>query len=951
MTGEKFKIQHLGALVAGESQASCWTESATEWPVMRGYLFAGRAAMRESFWTQTGSQVRIVRLKQTRSIFRIPESFTRRGLEGRYHRESIYPRAREQGSGEYIDEILTDRENGHSLYTQTHPWSLPRPPAVTGSHLSLSFGVQRGFYDPSGVHLDTTLPRPPKSCSQPDANIDESAGGRRACLGTGTVSHIPIPSHTYLSASTSMSTATAAATAAHPPRLAQLTEQLTCLFEAIDHSVRPTTRRRGCRQLWPPAVTRVRAGHAREDDGASTSTEGPPLPYPRSYAILYSSKPRLMHNDRSDGLPLRYSMVDHLSTAICTSFSTLPPFPGETIAIASVLAHHSRAPPATSAWSSSPLPPSSGSRVRRACTPPLLFVPSEDMRGWAAPHSFDFIVRALDLGLSTPSPLHLIPNCQVTDTNEKTGALLSQNDLHSIHNVELTDAPARNRLLRRRLWVPIGGALPFLARRGGVLLVNRTMVAASSTTTGRVGFDGAFAARNVGVAGKRIDGVHGIGMYRARTQVSHLQFGTCSWFGSSVSWGEAMGGAVRHNVCRFIHGVSELMISELIRDACNCVEAVLGAGSEGVDNSVVHKAGPEALGGCDKNVGQFCVDGRIRQIAQETMISAEQTYMMRGQTECTESKRLGANETGDKFKSNVVANGSRDHQMQPGPRGLRPSMGNLRRRQHGVIERKSTPPGFSAKPLMPPTPPKKLLRRARCAGFQLGPRRFSPRIHVDSPATPGELAAADGPGLATAVDAASGSLLFPEHRNSETESFSGLIVYCKVEDFHPDERGIAAGERPNPVPGDVSVPRAGSNDGHVPGQWRTDHAVVALEEHLGGSVGLAARKSGTSGGCKAVGMSWTAAVYARRRGRASASVMSDNGLAAASGGPLRIPGSEVVSHRAGAGGNQTYEKPMEVRGRDSYSPEGAVDNKIRRCREEEEGKLARTPGHVQLAHE
>ncbi|KAJ7153711.1 hypothetical protein C8R46DRAFT_1042092 [Mycena filopes] len=94
------------------------------------------------------------------------------------------------------------------------------------------------------------------------------------------------------------------------------------------------------------------------------------------------------------------------------------------------------------------------------------------------------------------------------------------------------------------------------------------------------------------------------------------------------------------------------------------------------------------------------------------------------------------------------------------------------------ICQKSTPPVFSAKPLMPPTP-KKLLRRARCAGFQLGPRRFSPRIHVDSPATPGELAAADGPGPATAVDAASGSLLFPEHRNSETESFSGLIVYCK----------------------------------------------------------------------------------------------------------------------------------------------------------------------------
>ncbi|KAJ7153698.1 hypothetical protein C8R46DRAFT_1227996 [Mycena filopes] len=42
-------------------------------------------------------------------------------------------------------------------------------------------------------------------------------------------------------------------------------------------------------------------------------------------------------------------LADNLSTAICTSFSTLPPFPGETIAIASVLAHHSRAPPATSA--------------------------------------------------------------------------------------------------------------------------------------------------------------------------------------------------------------------------------------------------------------------------------------------------------------------------------------------------------------------------------------------------------------------------------------------------------------------------------------------------------------------------------------------------------------------------------------------------------------------------
>ncbi|KAJ7153709.1 hypothetical protein C8R46DRAFT_1228009 [Mycena filopes] len=41
--------------------------------------------------------------------------------------------------------------------------------------------------------------------------------------------------------------------------------------------------------------------------------------------------------------------IDNLSTATCTSFSTLPPFPGETIAIASVLAHHSRAPPATSA--------------------------------------------------------------------------------------------------------------------------------------------------------------------------------------------------------------------------------------------------------------------------------------------------------------------------------------------------------------------------------------------------------------------------------------------------------------------------------------------------------------------------------------------------------------------------------------------------------------------------
>ncbi|KAJ7153718.1 hypothetical protein C8R46DRAFT_1042099 [Mycena filopes] len=202
------------------------------------------------------------------------------------------------------------------------------------------------------------------------------------------------------------------------------------------------------------------------------------------------------------------------------------------------------------------------------------------------------------------------------------------------------------------------------------------------------------------------------------------------------------------------------------------------------------------------------------------------------------------------------------------------------------ICQKSTPPGFSAKPLMPPTPPKKLLRRARCAGFQLGPRRFSPRIHVDSPATPGELAAADGPGPATAVDAASGSLLFPEHRNSQTESFSGLIVYCKVEDFHPDERGIAAGERPNPVPGDVSVPRAGSNDGLENGPCRSG---------IGGAPW---------------GQRWLGCEEIRDQRRLQA-VGTDEILDGGRPGPLRIPGSEVVSHRAGAARNQTYENPME----------------------------------------
>ncbi|KAJ7153696.1 hypothetical protein C8R46DRAFT_1042079 [Mycena filopes] len=268
---------------------------------------------------------------KTRLIFRIPESFTRRGLEGRYHRESC-PRAREQGSGEYIDEILTEvrdervpkeaAENGDLLYTQTHPWSLPRPPAVTGSHLSLSFGVQRGFYDPSGVHLDTTLPRPNLARNQTriSMNIDESAGGRRACLGhwaQQTTWHrsvvsspeapqrmeLDMPARTtygprrvlqglvarndwsddlppllslaapqpYLSRrATALQVphprqcraATAAATAAHPPRLAQVTEQLTCLFEAIDHSVRPTLANDKTTRL-PPAMAACCHSYAR----------------------------------------------------------------------------------------------------------------------------------------------------------------------------------------------------------------------------------------------------------------------------------------------------------------------------------------------------------------------------------------------------------------------------------------------------------------------------------------------------------------------------------------------------------------------------------------------------------------------------------------------------------------------------------------------------------------
>ncbi|KAJ7153766.1 hypothetical protein C8R46DRAFT_1042148 [Mycena filopes] len=175
--------------------------------------------------------------------------------------------------------------------------------------------------------------------------------------------------------------------------------------------------------------------------------------------------------------------------------------------------------------------------------------------------------------------------------------------------------------------------------------------------------------------------------------------------------------------------------------------------------------------------------------------------------------------------------------------------------------------------------------------------------------------------------------------NNETESFSGLkgmgpepvaILYIhrlcrKVEDFHPDERGIAAGERPNPVSGDVSVPRAGSKrcthheDGHDGDSASGQHGAHAS---VVGDKILTRRRTRTveNGPCRSGiggapwGQRWLGCEEIRDQRRLQA-VGIDEILDGGRRGPLRIPGSEVVSHRAGAGGNQTYEKPMEGRGR------------------------------------
>ncbi|KAJ7153763.1 hypothetical protein C8R46DRAFT_1042145 [Mycena filopes] len=361
MTGEKFKIQHLGALVAGvHSRGKFWSTDLLEWNRGPGHL--KRAfKIRQKFTNLVFLPFAWMEVRNAHTVLDPTLAWLSRRvsselLDGVFYRvacDAGVPICRTRcDAGEFLDANefpSPDRQTQANKVDISHSGEFHQK--RTGGQISqreldirereskLSFGVQRGFYDPSGVHLDTTLPRPNLARNQTriSMNIDESAGGRRACLGhwaqqttwhRSVVSspeapqvgmhHFcfntlvltpysgkarndrsgalpPLLSLTYLSASTSMLTATAAATAAHPPRLAQVIEQLTCLFQAVGVANDKTTR-------LPPApasaVTHaraVRAGHARKDDVRASSVRAP------SHTYLSASTLPITPDDRVAG--------------------------------------------------------------------------------------------------------------------------------------------------------------------------------------------------------------------------------------------------------------------------------------------------------------------------------------------------------------------------------------------------------------------------------------------------------------------------------------------------------------------------------------------------------------------------------------------------------------------------------------------------------------------------
>ncbi|KAJ7153768.1 hypothetical protein C8R46DRAFT_1042150 [Mycena filopes] len=209
MTGEKFKIQHLGALVAGvHSRGKFWSTDLLEWNRGPGHL--KRAfKIRQKFTNLVFLPFAWMEVRNAHTVLDPTLAWLSRRvsselLDGVFYRvacDAGVPICRTRcDAGEFLDANefpSPDRQTQANKVDISHSGEFHQK--RTGGQISqrelyirereskLSFGVQRGFYDPSGVHLDTTLPRPNLARNQTriSMNIDESAGasGRRACLG------------------------------------------------------------------------------------------------------------------------------------------------------------------------------------------------------------------------------------------------------------------------------------------------------------------------------------------------------------------------------------------------------------------------------------------------------------------------------------------------------------------------------------------------------------------------------------------------------------------------------------------------------------------------------------------------------------------------------------------------------------------------------------------------
>ncbi|KAJ7153764.1 hypothetical protein C8R46DRAFT_1042146 [Mycena filopes] len=208
MTGEKFKIQHLGALVAGvHSRGKFWSTDLLEWNRGPGHL--KRAfKIRQKFTNLVFLPFAWMEVRNAHTVLDPTLAWLSRRvsselLDGVFYRvacDAGVPICRTRcDAGEFLDANefpSPDRQTQANKVDISHSGEFHQK--RTGGQISqrelyirereskLSFGVQRGFYDPSGVHLDTTLPRPNLARNQTriSMNIDESAGasGRRACL-------------------------------------------------------------------------------------------------------------------------------------------------------------------------------------------------------------------------------------------------------------------------------------------------------------------------------------------------------------------------------------------------------------------------------------------------------------------------------------------------------------------------------------------------------------------------------------------------------------------------------------------------------------------------------------------------------------------------------------------------------------------------------------------------